>query len=184
MKEIITSRQNPRVKEVCGLTEKKKRRETGLFRLDGIKLFCEAIASGVEIETVFLREPASATVEAAVRRAMAEGGLSEERIVWVSDSVFEKISEEKTPEGVLCVAKQPEHLHRRGNAQELIGEIRAEERLLLAESLRDTGNLGTILRSCAALGVDRLILSDDCADLYHSESQIQYKLFSSFMNSS
>ncbi|MBR2293383.1 MAG: RNA methyltransferase [Clostridia bacterium] len=170
MKEIITSRQNPRVKEVCGLTEKKKRRQTGLFRLDGIKLFREALIVGVKIETVFLREPASTTVEETVYRAMAEGRLSEEQIVWVSDSVFEKISEEKAPEGVLCVAKQPDCLHRRGNATELIGEIGASERLLLAESLRDAGNLGTILRSCAALGIDRLILSDDCADLYHPKT--------------
>ena len=75
MKEIITSRQNPRVKEVCGLTEKKKRRQTGLFRLDGIKLFREALIVGVKIETVFLREPASTTVEETVYRAMAEGRL-------------------------------------------------------------------------------------------------------------
>lgn len=152
------------------MTEKKKRRQTGLFRLDGVKLFCEALASGVAPETVFLREPASAAVEETVRRAMAEGRLSEKQLVWVSDSVFEKISEEKSPEGVLCVAKQPEHLHRCGNAKELIGEIGAGERLLLAESLRDTGNLGTIMRSCAALGIDRLILSDDCADLYHPKT--------------
>ncbi|MBQ8330866.1 MAG: RNA methyltransferase [Clostridia bacterium] len=170
MKEVITSRQNPRVREVCGLTEKKKRREAGQFRFDGIKLFREALSRDLKLTSVFVREPASEATDALLRQAIEEGKLTEREIVWVSDSVFEKISEEKNPEGVLCVAKTLDGLHRRGRAEALAKRIGDEERLLIAESLRDPGNLGTVMRSCAALGIDCLILTEDCADLYNGKT--------------
>ena len=60
-------------------------------------------------------------------------------------------------------------------AEEIDGEslckiVKAEDRLLIAESLRDPGNLGTVIRSCAALGIDVLVLSDDCADIYNPKT--------------
>ncbi|MBQ9783107.1 MAG: RNA methyltransferase [Clostridia bacterium] len=170
MKEIITSRQNPRVREVCALTEKKKRRETGLFRFDGVKLLGEALRGGIDLETVLVRQPASAAVETLLREAVSAGRLGEERLLLVSESVFDKLSEEKAPEGVLTVARMPIELHRGILATEIAEEIAPEETLLVAESLRDPGNLGTVMRSCAALGIDRLILSGDCAELYNPKT--------------
>ena len=167
MKELITSRQNPQVRAVCALAEKKKRRECGLFRFDGVKLFVEAIAAQIEIESVFVRDPIADGVAEALHRAVESGCLREESIVAVSESVFEKISEERAPEGIVTVAHCPTALHARAD-REL--SIRADERILIAESLRDPGNLGTVMRSCAALGIDRLILSDDCAELYNPKT--------------
>ena len=51
-REIITSRQNPTVKRICSLLEKKSRRREGLFRFDGIKLLCEAAKKGLDIELI------------------------------------------------------------------------------------------------------------------------------------
>ena len=164
--EIITSRQNPLVKTVAALTEKKKRKETESFRLDGKKLVSEAVESGMMLSVVLLREDAAASFLPLCEDACEKGLLPRDRIVTVSASVFEKLTEEKSPEGIIGVAMMPKNLHVTATSADLSSCVGRNEKILLAESLRDPGNLGTVMRSCAALGIDRLILSDDCADLY------------------
>ncbi len=164
--QSITSRQNATVKRIASLTEKKARRETGLFRFDGIKLFYEALARGLEIEYLVLREDVSGDVLTEAERAVAEGRLSDNAVICVSESVFDRLSEEKSPEGVITVCKALTDRHR------LLSDVsgynaEGADKILLAESLRDPGNLGTVIRSCAALGIERLIVTDDCADLYN-----------------
>ena len=168
-KEVITSRQNPTVKQICALLDKKSRRESGLFRFDGIKLFGEAVACGLSIERVVLSLGASGNVRDAVEREIGGGRLESSRVLLVGEEVFSKISEERSPEGIVTVARALEQKHR--THTELDGFcIGREERILVAESLRDPGNLGTVIRSCAALGIDRLVISDDCADLYNPKT--------------
>lgn len=169
MKEVISSRQNPRIREVCALVEKKYRRESRCFRFDGIKLLREAIGSSVEILEIYVRVPIHKPLEEILAEAKRAGRITEEMVVPVSESVFEKLSEEKSPEGVLTVARQLD-IHQTVEGRAVGGRVGRGERLLVAEALRDPGNLGTVMRSCAALGVDRLILSDDCADLYHPKT--------------
>ena len=164
MKEIIVSRQNQAVKRVCALADKKSRREEGAFRFDGIKLLREAVESGLSLVYVVLRMPAAPAVEAEILRLVREGKLKEECLLPVTEAVFDKMTEEKSPEGVLTVASMPKALHVQ---RELVSGVGSEERLLVVESVRDPGNLGTVIRSADALGLDRLILTDDCADLYH-----------------
>ncbi len=170
MKEVINSRQNPKIREVCALLEKKNRRRSGLFRFDGIKLLRDALVSSVEIEMILVRVPVSSVTEALIEEGIRTDRIRESCVISVSESVFEKITDEKSPEGVVTVAKQANFLHRTVDIDEFLSEISAEERLLVAEALRDPGNLGTVMRSCAALGIDRLILTDDCADLYNPKT--------------
>ncbi len=159
-KQIISSRQNSLVKLVCGLADKKKRADSGLFRFDGIKLLGEALASNVRIEYVICREGENETLEALIDNAVAQKRLADKCIIEVSPSVFEKLSDEKSPEGVITVAHVCEQLHKR--SEEL-----PEGKILICESLRDPGNLGTVMRSAYALGIDVLVLTDDCADIYN-----------------
>ena len=167
MKEILVSRQNPTVKRICSLTEKKNRRREGLFRFDGIKLLEEAVKDGLELVYVALRMPMGERTEERVQALLEKGALDESVLLPVSEAVFEKMTEEKSPEGVLCVAKLPAELHQ-SPAADALGELTCQgEKLLILESVRDPGNLGTVLRSADALGIDRLILTEDCADLYH-----------------
>ncbi len=159
-KQIISSRQNPLVKLVCGLADKKKREKSGLFRFDGIKLLKEALFSGAHIEYVICRERSGEALEAVLENAVLSGTLGEQNIFEVSESVFEKLSEEKSPEGVITVAHMCEDIHMHSDAL-------PEGKILICESLRDPGNLGTVMRSAYALGIDTLILTDDCADIYN-----------------
>ena len=164
-KEVISSRQNPLLKFVCGLAEKKNRRESGLFRFDGIKLLGEAISSDVKIKYVVCQSPMSDALCHIVDKAVSEGRITHDAVVEVSVSVFEKISEERAPEGVITVAHALDLLHESG--ENIPSKV---EKILIAESLRDPGNLGTVIRSCYALGIDRLIITDDCADIYNPKT--------------
>lgn len=161
---IITSRQNPLVKTVCALSEKKRRRETGLFRFDGAKLLEEAVHRRLPLTYVLVSESAPHLMPMA-ERAVAEGLLPPDGLFCVGASAFEKMSEERAPEGVIAVAKMPKSLHRTVSSDALCELVGRDKRILLAESLRDPGNLGTVLRSASALGIDYLVLSDDCAEL-------------------
>ncbi len=164
---IISSRQNPTVKATVGLAEKKHRRAEKLFRFDGHKLLAEAVKSGLKIEYLLVSEAASAEVLCTVENTPIEG----ERVYILTAELFERISEEKAPEGVIAVARVPERLHRELDKSKAdVYTADSKEKLLLAESVRDPGNLGTLIRSCAALGIDRLIITDDCADLYNART--------------
>ena len=160
-RQTVSSRQNPLVKFVCGLSEKKRRNEHELFRFDGVKLLAEAIASELKIKYVICREPVSEAVSALVESAIRGGLVGSEGIVYVTDGVFEKLSEERSPEGVITVAHFLDSLYTDAD-KELPPRDR---RLLIAESVRDPGNLGTVIRSAYALGIEELVLTDDCADV-------------------
>lgn len=162
-RQTVSSRQNPLIKFVCGLADKKRRTESGLFRFDGVKLLGEAVSARLEIKYIIYRELPSELTAELVQRALDEGLVTDEGVVPVTQTVFEKISEEHSPEGVITVAKMPTELHA------CVGEYipKREEKILVAESLRDPGNLGTVIRSAYALGIERLILTDDCADIYN-----------------
>lgn len=166
--QLITSRQNPTVKRICALDEKKKRYAEGLFRFDGIKLFAEALDCGLEIEYAVLCADAGDAVRKRVALAIESGALKREALLFVGGSVFEKISPEMSPEGIITVARFPEGKHRRVAAEGY--SVLSKQRILIAESLRDAGNLGTVIRSCAALGIDKLIITDDCADIYNPKT--------------
>ena len=162
-RQIISSRQNALVKQVCALCDKKGREKQGLFRFDGSKLLEEALSSDAKIEYVFCSQNISERAKSAVERALCAGRVAEDRVISVTESVFEKMSEESAPEGVITVACFMDSLHSR------VGED-IPKRILIAESLRDPGNLGTVMRSAYALGMDALILTDDCANVYNPKT--------------
>jgi len=168
----ITSRKNDLIKYAASLLTPKGRKREGAYRFDGVKLFSEAVACGVDIVTVILRSEGSEHVLSELDRRCH--GWREElsaRIIKVKESAFEAISEENAPEGVICIAKYLDKseksgkIIRRENFSEKNSFNNAQKRIMAAESVRDPGNLGTLIRTCKGLGVDELWLSADCADI-------------------
>lgn len=164
--EIITSSQNKYVSLARSLSDKKQRQKSRLYRFDGVKLLGEALIREVPIELVIYKESAYSAVRARVNElyTVSLEGLRLKEIV-VCDSVFDKISEENAPEGVITVAKYDTEKHRDGQRK-----ASGSERILLLESVRDPQNVGAILRCAAAFAVDRVIMSRDCADIYSSKT--------------
>ena len=164
--EMVTSRQNPLVSLTVKLADRKHREREGLFRFDGKKLFLEALAAGIPLYAVLLRE----SNKEAFLNAAADYALSDDcRFVILPDDLFDRVSEENSPEGVIVLARTITHLHRTVDAAAWECEAPASgaSRVLFLESVRDPGNLGTIIRSARAFGVDLLVLSADCADIYN-----------------
>lgn len=163
--DIVTSKSNPTVMRVRALAEKKYRDEYGLFRTDGVKLAAELFSRGISPDLVLLKASSKDRILERLGQSLPDC----EAII-LSDAIFDRISEEKSPEGIICTVK---HLDNHGkiatiNKDTFFGW--ENERVLLLESVRDPGNLGTVIRSAAAFGTDRLVISSDCADLYNPKT--------------
>lgn len=165
--KTITSKSNPAVVNAVKLTDKKYREKEKMFRADGIKLLCEAVEFGAEIQSVFVREDAIKRVSEAVKRHFDDND-SPVRVVFtpLSENVFGKVSEEKAPEGVLTIIKYLDGFHLSAERE----SVATIGRTIVLESVRDPGNLGTILRSAAAFGFETVIMSSDCADVYNPKT--------------
>lgn len=163
--ESISSKSNPLVVRLGKLKDKKHRKEEGLFRFDGKKLFCEAIRNGVELEYVLISE-SSYEKNSELVTGELYGTTAHPRLVVLSDAAFDKLTDEKSPEGIICVAKHLDRLHTR----EDVALPNEPLRIMMLESVRDAGNLGTIIRCARAFAIDRIIMSEDCADLYNSKT--------------
>lgn len=164
--ERITSRQNPLLTRTTSLLERKYRAREGLFRFDGKKLFREALSADLPLIAVLFRESALPEMYAA-----ADGFdlPADCRTVCLPDELFDRVSEEKSPEGVICVSKYLDKIHKIITIEkrdDFLPSL-APGHTLVLESVRDPGNLGTVIRSARAFGVANVVLSADCADLYH-----------------
>ena len=167
--EVIRSRQNKNLVELCKLTDRKARQAGRIFRFDGIKLLEEALVKGLELKAVFLRESDAERILVGLQNRLRFLDFDRfGKILVVSDEVFDRVSEEKSPEGVITIAKYIDKFQKNVTIYNSADFLNMKnERVVLLESVRDPSNIGAIIRSAAALEIDRLILSNDCADVYH-----------------
>ncbi len=174
--EIITSRQNQYVSLAAKLQDRKHRQSEGLFRFDGVKLYAEAITRGAELCFVLTDDGRFDAADAKARALCGKGLLDAPcRVLRLSSELFAKISDENAPEGVICVAKYIDKFHKIATIYSSTADLEQLAglnggRLLLCESLRDPGNLGTVIRTAYAFGIDCLICSRDCADIYNPKT--------------
>lgn len=160
--QYVSSRSNPIVVNISKLKDKKYRREQGLFRLDGIKLFSEAVSRRAPVKYVFVRESARDRLCPAVEESGTNAAL-----YVLADPAFERITEENAPEGIVTVCAELPNISEL-DAREAAN--RTGNTALVLESVRDAGNIGTVIRTADAFGIDTLIFSTDCADLYNPKT--------------
>ncbi len=141
------------------LRDKKHRDAEGVFLVDGVKLFLEAHKNGADVRKIYISE--SLKTDGDTLR-LIENEYSD-RVLVLSDSCFSKISEEKAPQGIIAEIK---YLDKWKVFTTIYNEgFCKSERIFLVDSIQDPGNLGTILRSAAAFGVDRVIVGGASADI-------------------
>lgn len=143
----ITAINNSIVKETVKLQQKKYRSESCKFLLEGYKSVKEAFDFGIEIETVFVSE-----------EKYAKYDFIKDRVIKTNNAVLKKISTtDSTPE-VVAVARQP---------KPDFNNLKKSKKVILLDRISDPGNLGTIIRTSAALNIDSIILYGDSTDLYN-----------------
>ena len=140
----ITSVNNDLVKETAKLLKNKYRDESGLFLIEGEKGVNEALLAGLEINHIFVLEN--------------EPLFSGEKVIETTEAVLSKISDAKSAPKVVAVAKQP---------KPDFNKLASLNKIILLEGIKDAGNLGTILRTATAFGVDGIVLYGDTVDLYN-----------------
>jgi len=169
--EYISSRSNPLVQKYAKLSDKKSRDAEGLFLIEGAKLFAEAIDSDISIETVLFCEGKENTIaKNALEKLLSTPKYNSTRVICLSESAFSKISTEKSPDGVICIAKYLDNFRIYNKIERNDAKSYGGDKIMLLCSVRDPGNIGTIARSAVAFGFDRLIVSADCADPYGSRA--------------
>ncbi len=152
---MITSKDNELVKEIVKLNSSaKERREKKLFIAEGIRLCRDAMISGAKIVNFLY------TGEAAEKYAKDFDNIrsSAEKSTELSRSIFQKICDTNTPQGFLCLidTKMGHSLYK----------VDIGKKYVALENIQDPSNLGTILRTAEALGIDGVIISSDCCDIF------------------
>jgi TrmH family RNA methyltransferase len=157
----ITGFSNPTVKALRGLRDKKQRKASGRFLAEGLRLLTDARESGRVPQMLVMAEerdphPLLAALEASV---VAAGG----EVIETSVDILAKITGKANPQSVAGVFEAFD------TRLAALDRTRAQI-WLVAQALRDPGNLGTLLRTGDAVGAGGLILLDDCADPFSVEA--------------
>lgn len=152
---MITSTSNPQIKRLMQLQKKSKvRNEENVFVVEGLRMFSEVPKK--QVEKVYISE-------SLYNRKKQELNLQDFPVEILSDSVFERVSDTKTPQGILCVVRRKTY--------ELEDFLKVKNpHFMVLDNLQDPGNLGTILRTAEAAGVDAVFMSKDCVDIYNPKT--------------
>lgn len=164
--EILTSRQNPTVRYAASLTEKKGREAARAFLAEGEKLTLDALAAGLPVTHIFAMASRRDRLKERIFPAAAGEKYRDTRWIWLSDEAFSKISTEKAPQGVVSVIKYLDFFRKMDIIYKEDFFLSPEERAIALHEVRDPSNLGAVIRSAAAFGIDTVVLSADCADIY------------------
>src|SRR5690349_8210917 len=151
---LITSTQNPKIKNLLALEKPRERRKQCLFVIEGKKEIGLALEAGYKIGNLFFCEDFISLPEV---KALA---VHDPLLIPVSKEVFEKIAMREGTGGVIAVAEQKTH-----RLDQLA--LSANPLLLILEGVEKPGNLGAILRTADAAGVDAVIICDPQTDFYN-----------------
>lgn len=160
--EILTSLQNPRVKHLVRLRERRERDDTQTFLIEGYRELLRAVDAHQPLESLYVCPSLflGSNEQDLIQRISSRGVA----VYPCHEMVFRKISYRDRPDGLLAVGKQ-----RHRTLQDLQKQLPKQESpfLVVAEAIEKPGNLGTILRSSDAVAIHGLIVCDQCTDIYN-----------------
>lgn len=167
---------NAKIKEIQKLTEKSKaRREAGLFVIEGPRMFIETPLEWIEeiyVTQRFLDNADSGlsnSTAGSVENSHSDHSTSiraSEMITWMNHEVvteeqMKKLTDTVTPQGILCVVRQPSY-----TVEDIINHP-GHRLIMILEDIQDPGNLGTIFRTAEGAGASGIIMTKGCADLFN-----------------
>ncbi len=153
----ITSKDNSLIKHISELqTSAKKRQNSGLFVLEGLRICKDADENGIMFDKLIVSDKAMEKYGEEIEYF----GKKSNECISLPDSLFKKLSETESPQGVMVLAIR--------NAEN--PQIKENGRYIALENINDPSNLGAIARSCEALGADGIIMSSNSCDPYAPKS--------------
>lgn len=158
----ITSRDNRWIKLACSLKQRKGRVAEHRFFIEGVRIISDAISVGICDGICFV-----------LPKAMAQPGFDElrekgERQGWqffsVTESVYDKIKDTKNPQGLAAMVPFFSY------TMDDVKALPKEKIIVYLEDVQDPGNLGTILRTAAAMSAGAILISPDSVDVYNDKT--------------
>ncbi len=154
---MITSSQNPLVKDIKALKIRKNREESKEFYIEGERFIEEALKEKEQIKRVFVSESflnkrAYSPIFSALEKEKADSCI-------VPDKLFREISDTENPQGIIAVMEMKQC--------GLSDFINSEGFVIILEALQDPGNMGTIIRTADAAGCRGIVVSKGCVDIYN-----------------
>ncbi|KAA1039925.1 RNA methyltransferase [Macrococcus equipercicus] len=146
--ELIESVQNTRIKNIAKLHTRKDRKKAQQFLVEGYHLVEEAVKSGLEVETILSVNPDDISEE------MVEASKEQYQITF---KIAEKLSQTESPQGIYAVCNMPQH------------ELADFKQLVYLDRIQDPGNVGTIIRTADAAGLDGVVISKGTVDIYNDK---------------
>ena len=139
---LITSLENDKIKKCIKLKDKKYRDQYNEFLVEGDHLVIEAYRSGL-LEEILIKDDVV--------------NMLDVEITYITEEIIKKLSTLETPSHIFGICKKREENPDLG------------KKILLLDRVQDPGNLGTIIRSSKAFGVDTIVLGNGCCDLYNEK---------------
>ena len=153
--QVITSKDNEKVKHIKKLKDKKYRDEKGQFIIEGIKMLEEAIKENADIDTIIICEECIKK-ETLDSKFLYE--IANKECIYVTEKIYNTLTDVINPQGILAIINKPNK----------IKEINyKEDFILVLDNLQDPGNMGTILRTVDSVNLKQIIVSKNTTDAYN-----------------
>lgn len=153
--QVITSKDNEKVKYIKKLKEKKYRDENGKFLVEGIKMLEEALKENADIDTIII-------CEECIKREVLDTKflyeIADKECIYVTEKIFNSLTDVVNPQGILAVI----------NKSKKAKEIKYnEDFILVLDNIQDPGNMGTILRTLDSINISQIVISKNSTDVYN-----------------
>jgi TrmH family RNA methyltransferase len=156
-RDPITSAQNQRIKNFAHLQKARERKAQNVFIVEGEKEYCRAIEYHYQFTAIFV---CFDVIAEAQFKVLSEGVNSNAEVFPVSKDVFEKIAYREGSGGIIALARPKSHV---------LTDLKLPDKplLLILEAVEKPGNLGALLRTADAAGIDAVIVCDPQTDIYN-----------------
>ena len=159
MNEVIESLDNPTIKEVRSLTKKKYRTNLKKYFIEGKRIVEEALLHGALIEKIITT--ASYRWDQEILDSTLDPRLKGIEILRVTEKVFRSIAKTESPQGIIAVIHKEER-----SLDNTLSELPENPFIVTLENIQDPGNMGTIIRTAEAGGVDLILVTKNSTDPY------------------
>ena len=156
--ELIVSKSNNNVKFIRSLNEKKYRTKYNAFYLEGVKVTNEILDKNEAIDILFIAYSKSLLISTNGGQALLDriSSLKNVKVLEFEENIFKYMTDTVNTQGILVVMKIPRYSL----------ENEENKNIILLDKVQDLGNIGTIIRSCNAFGVDTILCTSGTADVY------------------